>query len=273
MSSTSSSASAAPLQVRIFTNRVASGAAAATHVANAVRECVEAGNACRMVFGCAPSQDDFFRELVARAKAAPEIWAKAEVFHMDDYVGLNADHPQSFRRYLHRHLLDHVPVAAFHLIRGEAADFQAEAERYAALLARAPIDVVCMGIGENGHIAFNDPPVANFNDPVLVKVVELDSACRQQQVNDGCFPSIDAVPRHAFTITLPVFANARRLSCVVPTSRKAAAVHAAITGPVGTACPATLLRSHPCATIFLDEAAAALLPNTAEINGVRIARS
>ena len=244
----------------ILPTRAQAGTAAGRHVAAAVQQAVDRQGRCRIIFGCAPSQDDFFVALVAEAQAAPATWRQVEVFHMDDYVGLTAAHPQSFRHYLQQHLLSAVPVAAFHPLQGEAADPAAEAQRYAALLAAAPIDVICLGIGENGHIAFNDPPVADFQDPVLVKVVEMDHACRQQQVNDGCFPTIADVPRHALTITLPVFAQAGLLSCVVPTVRKAAAVEHTLLGPIGPACPATLLRTHPRASLFLDRDAASRLP-------------
>jgi glucosamine-6-phosphate deaminase len=135
----------------------------------------------------------------------------------------------------------------------------AECQRYAALLNEAPIDLVCLGVGENGHIAFNDPPVADFNDPLTVKVVELDLACRQQQVNDGCFPNIDLVPRQAITLTCPILLSGRTLVCVVPGPRKAAAVKNVLCGPVGTACPATVLRRHASATLHLDVNSAGLL--------------
>jgi glucosamine-6-phosphate deaminase len=154
-----------------------------------------------------------------------------------------------------------VQPAAFHGIRGEASQSAAECARYAALLAEAPIDLVCMGIGENGHIAFNDPPVADFDDPQAVKVVELDQACRKQQVNDGCFPSVDGVPRQAITLTCPALMSGRVLVCVVPGPRKAEAVSNTLRAPISTACPATILRRHANATLYLDSASASLLPN------------
>lgn len=243
----------------LFPDRVTQGAAAARRVQDElVRVVTERGRA-RIIMACAPSQDDYYAALIPLARATPEIWRHVEVFHMDEYVGLTADHPQSFRRYLRTHFLDHVTVGAFHPLRGESTDPQAEARRYDAALAAEPIDLISLGIGENGHLAFNDPPVADFADPVRVKVVELDPICRQQQVNDGCFPLVDAVPRHALTITLPVFASAALLVCVVPTARKAEAVRATLLGPIGPACPATLLRRHPNAHLFVDEAAASLL--------------
>lgn len=243
----------------IFPHRRAAGAAAAQLVQSEIARKVATNGRSRVIFACAPSQDDFYAALVPLARATPDIWRQVEAFHMDDYVGLTAAHPQSFRHYLQRHFLDHVTVGSFHPIQGEAADSAAEARRYGDLLRAAPIDVIAMGIGENGHIAFNDPSVADFADPTTVKIVELDTACRQQQVNDGCFPTIDQVPRLAFSITLPVFAHADLLCCLASTARKAAAVRAALTGPIGRACPATLLCTHPRAHLFLDPAAASLL--------------
>lgn len=224
-----------------------------------VKACVAARGRARVILSSAPSQDDFYAALADLAEADPEVWRVVEAYHMDDYVGLAPDHAQSFSRYLQEHFLHRVKIAAFHPIRGDAADPEAEATRYAAMLESAPIDLIGLGIGENGHIAFNDPPVANFTDPVSVKVVEMDRICRQQQVNDGCFPTIDDVPRQAISITLPVFARAGMLSCHVPTTRKAAAVAATLTGPIGTACPATLMRQHANAVLHLDPDAASQL--------------
>jgi glucosamine-6-phosphate deaminase len=235
------------------------GAAAARRFQALVAECLGSRKRCRVVFGCAPSQDEFFAALVAEARAAPELWMRVEVFHMDEYVGIAADNPQSFRTYLRAHFLDHVRTAVFNAIIGEAPSPQAEADRYAGLLGRAPIDIISMGIGENGHVAFNDPPVADFADPRLVKVVELDEVCRQQQVNDGCFSRVSLVPRSAITITIPVFARAANLCAVVPGKRKAAAVRDALHMPIGPACPATILRVHARSELFLDKDAASLL--------------
>jgi glucosamine-6-phosphate deaminase len=244
----------------IFPDRRAMGAAAARRVDEEIRLVVAAKGRARIVMACAPSQDDYYAELVTRIRRSPDSWRAVEVFHMDEYAGLSGDDSRSFRHYLRQHFLDHVEVAGFHPILGEAEDPEREAGRYAGLLDAAPVDVISMGIGENGHIAFNDPPVADFDDPVKVKLVELDPVCRQQQVNDGCFPSLAEVPRHALSLTLPVFAGAGLLACIVPTSRKARAVKDTLLGPVGTSCPATLLRGHPNSFLFLDAAAASLLP-------------
>lgn len=246
------------LEVEIHPDRAALGRAAAETVAAYLRSLLNRQGGARVVFACAPSQDEFLAALVATSRS-PGLgfdWSRVTAFHMDDYVGFAADHPQGFRRYLRTHLLDHVDLGAFHPLPAEKPPAVACAE-YSALLRAAPIDLICLGIGENGHLAFNDPPVADFDDPELVKLVALDEACRRQQVNDGCFPTLTEVPTHALTLTLPVFRDARRLSAHVPGPRKAAAVRATVHGPRGTACPATLLRAHPDATLYVDEAAAA----------------
>jgi len=248
------------LSVHIHPDRVAMGRAAAVWAHAHIKACVAFRGSARVILASAPSQDDFCVALAGLAVAEPAFWARVVAFHMDEYVGLARIHPQSFSSYLREHFFHRVRVAEFHPIRGDAPDPETEAVRYAKLLASAPIDLIGLGIGENGHVAFNDPPIADFDDPVAVKVVELDRVCRQQQVNDGCFATIEAVPRLALSITLPVFARASMLSCHVPTVRKAAAVLATLTGPVAASCPATVLRLHPNAALHLDPAAASLLP-------------
>lgn len=245
----------------IFSQRSDMGAAAADYFHAQVERLVTKQGHCRIVVGCAPSQDEFFANLRTLAEGAPEIWTRVELFHMDEYVGLPERDPESFRSYLRRSFLDHVAVARFHLIEGDAPSAEAEATRYAMLLSEAPIDLIAMGIGENGHVAFNDPPVADFNDPLLAKVVEIDEGCRRQQVNDGCFPTVGDVPRLAITITLPVFASASCLVCIVPGERKATAVCSALNDEIGTACPATIMRTHPHVRLFIDSSAASLLPD------------
>lgn len=245
------------LQVWVHPDRASAGVAAAREAAVAINAAVAGQGSARIVLACAPSQD----EMLGALAAAKVDWPRVTVFHMDEYIGLEAGHLASFRRYLHGHFLSHVRPAAFHGISGEAADAAAECRRYAALLAVAPLDLVCLGIGENGHLAFNDPPVADFADPEPVKVVELDEACRRQQVNDGCFASLDEVPRRALTLTIPTLLSARRLIATVPGMRKATAVRAALREPVSTACPASALRTHASATLHLDPpAASAVFP-------------
>ena len=247
------------LAVEVHADRPALGRAAARAVAAHLHGVLARQSEARVIFACAPSQDEFLAALVHEAQSLALDWSRVTAFHMDDYVGLTAAHPQSFRHYLQQHLLRHVAIGRFHPLPAEQPDAVAVAARYSALLREKPIDVICMGIGENGHIAFNDPPVADFADPLLVKVVELDFTCRQQQVNDGCFPTLADVPLHAFTLTVSVFRQASRLSIHVPGPRKAAAVRATVQGPVTTACPASILRLHPDATLYIDTAAAALL--------------
>lgn len=247
------------LAIEVHASRVSLGRAAARATAAYLRELIRIQGEARVIFACAPSQDEFLEALVDPAQTNGLLdWARVTAFHMDEYAGLPATSPQNFRHYLRRHLLDRVAIGRFHGLEAEAADSTAACARYAALLGASPIDLICLGIGENGHLAFNDPPVADFADPQLVKRVELDHACRQQQVNDGCFPTFDAVPRHALTLTLPVFRQARRLSVHVPGPRKAPAVRATLHDAITTACPATLLRVHPAATLYLDLPAAAL---------------
>jgi glucosamine-6-phosphate deaminase len=243
------------LEVRQYPERTTLGTAAAALVADAIRRACATRGEARVIFACAPSQNEFLAALVRH----PIAWSKVTIFHMDEYVGLRAEHPQSFRHFLRNHLLEHIPEAgAVHVIRAENDPIH-EAERYGKLLATKPIDLVCLGVGENGHLAFNDPPVADFDDPQRVKIVELDNACRQQQVNDGCFPSFEAVPTHALTLTIPALVGAREVSCVVPGKRKAAAVRAALQGPISTECPASILRKHACALLHIDDDSAALL--------------
>lgn len=246
------------LAVSIFANRQEMGAAAAAYVADYLRRLQSERDEIRIVVGSAPSQDEFFEHLTSGPISETIDWKKVVVFHMDEYIGLQADHPQSFRTYQREHFVSIIPVKEFHAIQGEADDPEAECRRLGNLLAEKPIDLVCLGIGENGHLAFNDPP-ADFNDPRWAKVVELDSTCRQQQVNDGCFASIEEVPTHAITLSLRMFASAAKLSGVVPAKTKAQAVVATIEGPISEACPATLLRTHPDARLFLDPASASLL--------------
>jgi glucosamine-6-phosphate deaminase len=241
------------LAVEIHPDRAALGKSAARAAAAYLRDVIALRGEARVIFSCAPSQDDFLKALIDPAICGIKVdWSKITAFHMDDYVGLSGDRPQSFRHYLRRHLLDWVQIGRFWPLPAEEPDFNAVCARYAALLTEKPIDAIFLGIGENGHIAFNDPPVADFEDPVLVKRVELDAACRQQQVNDGCFGSIAEVPQHALTLTVTVFRRARRLSIHVPGPRKAPAAYATLRDPISPACPASILRLHPQATLYLD---------------------
>lgn len=243
-------------KISICSDRQAMGRAAAEHVLEILSGVLSSRARARVIFACAPSQDQFLESLVKLSGGRLD-WGRITAFHMDEYEGLGADQPASFRAYLRGHLLDHVGMGEFHPIEGQAPDAEVECRRYAALVDAGPIDLICLGIGENGHLAFNDPPVADFGDTVSAKVVELDEVCRMQQVHDGCFGSMEAVPRRALTLTLPVFLRATHLSVVVPGERKAAAVRAACRGPVSERCPASLLQTRGNAVLFTDRAAAA----------------
>lgn len=243
------------LPVRIYPTRQAMGAAVGTAVAAALRALLAQQKCVRVIFAAAPSQS----EMLATLAAAPGIdWSRVITFQMDDYLDLPASAPQRFSTYLHQHLFALVqPGTVQQLIptaiaSDDHAAIAAECARYAALLAAAPIDLVCLGIGENGHLAFNDPPVADFHDPAAVKLVELDDACRQQQVNEGNFPTLAAVPRCAITLTIPTLLAGKRLFCTVPGAAKRAAIAATLWGPIATSCPASILRQHPACTLYTD---------------------
>lgn len=241
-----------PIPTDVCRTRGEMGQQAAAHVCALLARTLALQPRARLVFACAPSQNEFLAELILQSRDRVD-WSRVDGFHMDEYIGLGAKHPASFRTYLRRHFLDHVALGSFAEIHGEAPDPAQEATRYASLLKADPIDLICLGIGENGHIAFNDPPVADYDDPFLVKVVHLDHACRQQQLNDGCFATLADVPKQALSLTIPVFRQARHLSVVVPGLRKAQAVAAACLGPLTPKCPAAILRTHPSVRLFLDE--------------------
>ena len=244
------------LRLSVHPDRTSMGRAAAAAVADAVRAGLARRPTLRMVFAAAPSQ----REMLHALALEPDVdWSRVTAFHMDEYLGLPPDAPQRFGRWLHEEFFDRVPLGGVRLIE-PGPDPERTAGEYAAELAEAPIDLVCLGIGDNGHLAFNDPPVADFDDPAAVKIVELDEACRRQQVADGCFAALADVPRTALTLTIPRLLAAGRLIGVVPGPRKREAVRRALTDPLGPACPATALRTHPDCTLFLDADAAAGLP-------------
>ncbi|HXT42045.1 MAG TPA: glucosamine-6-phosphate deaminase [Candidatus Angelobacter sp.] len=202
------------------------------------------------------SQIKFLGQLV---KLGGVDWSKVTLFHMDEYLGISADHPAGFRRYMRERVADLVNPKVFHDLGGDALLPIKECERYSQLLRAQPIDLCCLGIGENGHLAFNDPPVADFNDNRFVKIVKLDDACKRQQAGEGHFPDLESVPSYALTLTIPALISARKMVCIVPEKRKAAAVKAALQGPISTACPASFLRKQAHCTLFLDAESASLL--------------
>ena len=235
---------------RVYIDRRSMGEAAAKAVKEKVVEIVARKDGVSMVFASAPSQEEF---LVALAKMDGIEWPKVVAFHLDEYIDLPGDAPQAFGRFLRDRLFSKVKIGKVHYLDGKALDLEKEAERYAGLLKEHSLDIACIGIGENGHIAFNDPHVADFNDPLMVKVVELEEVSRQQQVNDGCFANIDDVPRRALTLTIPVIFDADHVFVIVPARSKAEAVRRTVHGPICEECPASILRKHASTTMFLDQ--------------------
>lgn len=243
--------SAGRAKVSVFQDRRSMGWSAAEQIARRISEVAKTKATIRIIFAAAPSQTEMISSLLARTDVP---WESITAFHMDDYLGLPADAPQRFANWLDLHLFSKVPMGAVHRIAAEGSPEQICAD-YSKLLSSAPIDIVCLGIGVNGHIAFNDPPVADFEDRDSVKAVELDETCRQQQVDDECFETLADVPSHAITLTIPQLCDAAALFCVVPGRHKRNAVKAALEGPVSTDCPASILRTHPNCQIFLDKEA------------------
>lgn len=245
------------LTVEIYPNREDMGRAAAAAAGQVIRSLLEAKPGIRMIFAAAPSQDEFLAALAAD----PSIpFQRITAFHMDEYIGLPADAPQGFANFLRSRLFTKAPFGRVEYLNGQAADPEQECARYTALLREAPIDIVCMGIGENGHIAFNDPAFADFQDPKAVKIVKLDETCRQQQVHDGCFHQIGEVPTHALTLTIPALIQTDHIFCMVPASTKAEAVFHTLHDPVSEKVPASILRRCPGSILYLDTDSAARLP-------------
>lgn len=236
------------LNVNVFPTRDEMGLSAGRDIEARVAELLKSKDEVRMVFAAAPSQNEVLDYL---ATSVLIDWGRVTAFHMDEYIGLNGGAEQLFSKYLQRRLFSMVKMKKIWLINGNA-DPVKEALRYSTLIREAPIDVICLGIGENGHIAFNDPPVADFNDPLTVKKVSLDRSCRMQQVNEGCFATLEEVPEEALTLTIPVIFGASYLFCVVPGHSKRDAVNNTINGPVTTACPASVLQQHPDCSFYFD---------------------
>lgn len=240
------------LSTYIYDTRAEMGKAAAAKAAEAIRALLAEKPFINVIFAAAPSQNEMLEALLKEDVDFTRIHA----YHMDEYVGLGLEDPQSFARYLTDHLFSRAPFASVNLIPAKNSAEEGCAQ-YTKLLADNPPDIVCMGIGENGHIAFNDPPVADFKDDKVIKAVALDEICRMQQVHDGCFPTLDAVPKYALTLTVPTLMSAKYLICTVPAPTKADAVKAMLTGEIGEHCPATALRMHDGASMFLDRDSAA----------------
>ena len=246
------------LTVNVYDTRTEMGEAAARDIKAKLLSLLQMKETVNMIFAAAPSQNEV---LAALATDRDIPWERVNAFHMDEYIGLSKDAPQGFGNFLKAHIFGLAPFGSVHYIDISAEDPEAECERYAALLQKYPTDIVVMGIGENGHIAFNDPPVADFADPRAVKPVLLDEICRNQQVNDGCFAVIDDVPKYAITLTVPTLFAGKHLFCIVPAKTKANAVRATLCGEIGESCPATVLRRHPNAVLYLDQDSSAEVKN------------
>jgi glucosamine-6-phosphate deaminase len=242
------------LRTVVLQDRPAMGAAAAVYASDRLRELLAARPRVRVIFAAAASQAEF---LAALAQAEGLDWGRVDAFHLDEYIGLAVGHERSFGTWLDRHIWSLVhPGRVERINGGNPAGAEVEAARYGALLADGGIDLALVGVGENGHVAFNDPHVADFEDPARVKPVEIDDTSRHQQVRDGAFDRFEDVPRIALSVTMSTILACRVISLVVPGPQKAAAVAAMLDGPVTTACPASVLRGHPDAVMFVDEAAA-----------------
>lgn len=245
------------MKTHVFNNGDELGRAAAEQAALALRAAIARQGHARFIAATGASQFAFLAALVARQDVD---WSKTELFHLDEYIGLPLTHPASFRKYLLERLIRPAGIPQYHLLDGEADPRQVCREVGAALNA-APIDVAFVGIGENGHLAFNDPP-ADFEAEAPYFVAQLDEACRRQQLGEGWFPTLEAVPQQAISMSIRQILKAQKILCIVPDARKAQAVQRCLAGAISPLAPASVLRRHPDVTVFLDKASAALLPCT-----------
>lgn len=244
------------LHVHRYPSREALGAACAKYAAAQIRAIIAQKGEANLIFASSPSQIDVLNAL----RREDVDWSRVNAFHMDEYIGLAPDHKASFVRYLREHFFQHLPLKNAFYMDGLAPDAEAECERYEALLRAHPIDLTFAGIGENGHMAFNDPYLADFFDPRLVKPnLMLDAQCRKQQVHDKWFDSEDEVPDGAITLTMPALLRAPCVIAIVPGDSKKEIVQKCLEGPIALDIPATAMRLHRNARLYLDDASAALL--------------
>jgi glucosamine-6-phosphate deaminase len=240
--------------IKVFDDKVSLGKGAALQAAAAIRAAIAQRGMARIIAATGASQFDF---LAALTSTAGIDWTSVEMFHLDEYIGLPMTHPASFRKYLHEHLIDKTGITKHHLLDGTGNIVNVIREASQAIVA-APIDVAFVGIGENGHLAFNDPP-ADFDTEEPYIIVNLDEACRKQQVGEGWFPEVSAVPRQAISMSVRQILKSREILVVVPDARKAKAVKACFDGELSPMAPASILRTHPSAILYLDKQSAALL--------------
>jgi glucosamine-6-phosphate deaminase len=250
------------LAVTVFADRAGLDDAAAADAAQVLDAAVQARGTAHAMFATGNSQLGFLDALTGREDVD---WSSVVVFHMDEYIGIDDTHPASFARYIRERIADQVRPKAVHCLSGAASDVHAECERYAGLLRAHPLDLCCLGIGENCHLAFNDPP-ADLDDPLDLKIVTLDSACRRQQVGEGHFGRIEDVPTRAVTVTVPALLRAATVLAIVPEARKANAVRRALEERVGPACPASALRRCSHAHLYLDRGSASELAAGAPVS-------
>jgi len=243
------------LRWEVYKDRKAMGRAAAIAMAEKIRRIIALKRSVNIIFATAPSQNEFLSSLMEMKDLD---WSRVNAFHQDEYIGLPDNAPQRFSAYFREHIVDKVQLGQFFVINGNA-DPDGECQQYSQLLEEYPVDICCGGIGENGHIAFNDPHVADFSDPLLVKKVTLDDTCREQQIHDGCFERIEDVPKEAITLTISTLMRASHIVIVVPSPTKAKAVHRALTGSISKDFPATIYRRHPSAVLYLEKESAALI--------------
>ncbi len=242
------------MDIRIFESKQELGQAAARHAAEILRSAIAGRGNARIIAATGASQFDFLESLTATRDVD---WSAVTMFHLDEYIGLDETHPASFRRYLRERLISRTGIWDFHLLNPNP-DPAAECARVGELIRQAPIDVAFVGIGENGHLAFNDPP-ADFETEEPYKVVDLDLRCRQQQLGEGWFASLEEVPRQAISMTVRQILKSREILCIVPEGRKAAAVRATLQDPISPMVPASILRNHPAVTLYLDRDSSSLL--------------
>jgi glucosamine-6-phosphate deaminase len=243
------------MKIRIAADRDQMGQWAAAEAAQVLRDTLKTRGDATILVATGASQFTVLSHLTAE----PGIdWSRVTGFHLDEYLGLPITHPASFRAYLQERFVDRVPLRQFHYIDGESCPPEAECERLGRLIAESPVDVALVGIGENAHLAFNDPP-ADFETEQAYLIVDLDEDCRRQQWGEGWFASLEDVPRKAISMSVRQILRAHRILCSVPDERKARAVAASLEGPVSSAAPASILQTHPDVTVFLDPPAAQLL--------------
>ena len=241
------------LHIMVFDTREAMGRKAGEQAARRIRDLLGDKEVVNVIFAAAPSQNETLKTLV---NADGIDWTRVNAYHMDEYVGLDPGHPAGFCNYLKRMVFDLLPFRSINLINGNTDNPDEEALRYSRLLEKNPADICLLGVGENGHLAFNDPPVADFRDPVMAKVVKLEEKCREQQVHDGCFKELCQVPTHAVTVTIPGLMAAGSMVCSVPAATKAEAVRDMLDGQVSERCPASILTTHRDAVLYLDRESA-----------------